>query len=219
MMWPNGTKIIFKTIAGLVACIFLFQQLAWAGDLIDTVLNKQTDAQAQTFAPSYLQNQQSIQQGVVSQQQDAENFANNVSAVTTATTNNTQASTDDSSLPLKGPRSGGSSSGVKAAVAGQAASTTSGSTNPVMSVTTAAGDIINYQNNAIFSIQKKDGTVLTNIVVDANNNLTGAQITYTDGTVQIVVNGKVTQVANPDGRRTDEQSTRFVYPRADDDRR
>ncbi len=173
MIMPNKIKVVFKTISCLVAGIFLFQQLAWAGDLIDTVLNKQADAQTQTFAPSYLQNQQAMQESVINQHQDAENFASTVSAVSaSSTTNNTQQSSGDALLPLKGPRGGGSAPTAKAMVAqGQNAAQTSGSTSPVLNVTTSAGDVINYKDGAIDSIQKKNGTILRNIVVDDNNNL------------------------------------------------
>ena len=217
MMLPSKVRTPFKIISCLVAGIFLFQQVAWAGDLIDTVLNKQTDAQAQTFAPSYLQNQQAMQESVIGQKQDAENFASSVSAVNSASSNNKQQSSDDASLPLKGPRGGRSASIAKAATASaQVQQQASDSNNPVLSVTTAAGDVINYKNNAIDSVQKKDGTVLTNIVVDANNNLVGARITYKDGTVQIVANGKVSQVTKPDGTlinyNDDESIASVVYP-------
>ena len=217
MMLPSKVRTPFKIISCLVAGIFLFQQVAWAGDLIDTVLNKQTDAQAQTFAPSYLQNQQAMQESIIGQKQDAENFASSVSAVNSASSNNKQQSSDDASLPLKGPRGGRSASIAKAATASaQVQQQASDSNNPVLSVTTAAGDVINYKNNAIDSVQKKDGTVLTNIVVDANNNLVGARITYKDGTVQIVANGKVSQVTKPDGTlinyNDDESIASVVYP-------
>jgi hypothetical protein len=44
MILPNKVRIVYKMISCLVAGIFLFQQIAWAGDLIETVLNKQADA-------------------------------------------------------------------------------------------------------------------------------------------------------------------------------
>ena len=59
MICPKNLKILFKCIAGIMACVFLWQQISWAADLIDTTLTKQADQQAQTFAPSYLQSQQS----------------------------------------------------------------------------------------------------------------------------------------------------------------
>lgn len=55
MIWPNKFKILFKTISANVAGIFLWNQLVWAGDLIDPILQNQYDEQAQTFAPDYLQ--------------------------------------------------------------------------------------------------------------------------------------------------------------------
>ena len=95
MILQPKIRIAFKIISCLVAGIFLFQQVAWASDLIETVLNQQTEAQAQTFAPSYLQTQQTIAESTVSQQQTIENFNTTINATSASST---QQSSDDSSL-------------------------------------------------------------------------------------------------------------------------
>ena len=37
MIWPNRLRIVFKTISALLAGIFLWNQIAWAGDLYLTI--------------------------------------------------------------------------------------------------------------------------------------------------------------------------------------
>ena len=70
-----------------MAGIFLFQQVAWAGDLIDAALSQQYKEQSQTFSPQYLQSQQIAVETLVSQKQDALDYAKTFPA--TASANNT----------------------------------------------------------------------------------------------------------------------------------
>ena len=60
IIWPAKAKLVFKTIASLVACVFLWQQVSWAGDLVNNSIDKLDAEQSQTFAPAYLQNQQAL---------------------------------------------------------------------------------------------------------------------------------------------------------------
>jgi hypothetical protein len=56
MVVTNKSKVVLKVISGIVAGIFLFEQVAMAGDLINVALEQQYKEQSKTFAPSYLQN-------------------------------------------------------------------------------------------------------------------------------------------------------------------
>ena len=208
-MQPRGKMaILFKTISATVAGIFLWQQVVWSSDLLDTVLQKQSQQQTQTFAPSYLQTQQSVTQSVVDQKQAVEDAINMQTAV------NTQPPPAET-LDLKGPRGGGGGQTANATM--KAATTGSPTQNgSVLSVTTQAGDVINYKDGQIDSIQKSDGTLLKNITLDENNNLLGAEIIHTDGTRQIVANGKTSQIIRPDGTtynyNDEELVSSILYP-------
>jgi hypothetical protein len=68
----------------------------------------------------------------------------------------------------------------------------------VVSVTTSAGDIVRYKNNAIYEIQKLNGPLIKNIVLGAAGGLLDADITYPDTTVETVRGGKVTSIKKPD---------------------
>ena len=199
-----------------MAGIFLFNQIAWAGDLINTALEQQYKDQSQTFAPSYLQNQQSAAESLVSQKQDIED-AISTQNLTTSTAN-TQPPVDES-LDLKGPR--GASGGQIAANNATAQTLTQEGTTPsqngaILSVTTQAGDVIHYKDSLIDSIEKKDGTVLKNLISDNNNGLIGAEIKYPDGTIQTVANGKVSKAVKPDGTilnyNEEELISSIIYP-------
>ena len=186
----------FKIIAGIVACVFLFQQIAWAGDLIEATLNKQYAEQSQTFAPSYINSQQANSEALINQKQAIED-ATNVQGVTTQVASTSVETTADDSVTLQGPKGGsGKSTAASSEISTQ--SLTSQDDSSVLSVTTQAGDVIYYKEGAIDYIQRKDGTILRNIVVDENDNLTDAEITYSDGTIQTVANGKVSKITKPD---------------------
>lgn len=212
MAFPKNLRIVFKTVSTLMVGIFLWQQVVWAGDLINAALEQQYKDQSQTFAPSYLQNQQNAAENLVNQKQA---IADSVSAQNLTNSTNIQPP-PDTTLDLKGPRGGGQ---VTNNATVQMVATTSSpfpQNEAILSITTQAGDIINYKNNAIDSIQKKDDTIVKNIILDQNNNLLGAQITHPDGSVQIVSNGKTSQVIKPDGTilnyNTDELISSIVYP-------
>ena len=202
----------FQVIAGIVACVFLSQQISWAGDLIDTTLNKQYEEQSQTFAPAYIKSQQANNEALISQKQAIEDFSNQ----TASPSIQTQSSVNDS-ITLQGPKSG--SGGQTMAVSSMNVTADEPETGEtVLSVTTQAGDVIYYREGAIDHIEKKDGTVLRNIVVDENNNLLEAGITYIDGTTQVIANGKVSKITKPDGTiinyNSEELITSILYPDA-----
>ena len=215
MKWPNGTKTLFKTISALMAGIFLWQQVAWAGDLIDTTLNKQYEEQSQTFAPAYIKSQQANNEAMVTQKQAVEDAANTQGIAVQSASASTQTTADDS-ITLQGPKGGSASKSSSAISAATMQSLTSQDNSSVLSVTTSAGDVIYYKDGAIDYIAKKDGTVLRNIVVDENNNLLVADITYTDGTVQNVNGGKTTKITKSDGTvynyNSEELIESVVYP-------
>ncbi|MFA6142320.1 MAG: cysteine peptidase family C39 domain-containing protein [Candidatus Omnitrophota bacterium] len=208
MVIPNKLRFVYRIISACVAGIFLFQQVAWAGDLIDTTLERLNAQQSQTFAPSYLQNQQSVQETLVSQKQDIENFSVNQAAANNATTS---AATDET-LDLKGPMSTDTGAVLMAAtVPGDGSSQGSGGGDPqgdsVLSITTQAGDVIHYKGGAIDYIEKKneDGsfTVIKRVegleFVDSSNNLKNAEIIYADNTIEEVRDGVVETITTPDG--------------------
>jgi hypothetical protein len=74
----------------------------------------------------------------------------------------------------------------------------------IISVTTNDGDVIHYKDSKIDSVERKTGEGVVLIrsragmdLVDADNNLYNAEITYPDGSVQIVGNGKVCSIFRP----------------------
>jgi hypothetical protein len=75
MLVQAGKSVCFKSIAVIIAATFLWSQAACAGDLIDGMINKQANEQAQLFAPLYLQGQQAFNESRVVQKQDIENFS------------------------------------------------------------------------------------------------------------------------------------------------
>ncbi|MFA5143946.1 MAG: LamG-like jellyroll fold domain-containing protein [Candidatus Omnitrophota bacterium] len=213
MILPSRITVIFKVISCLMAGIFLFQQVAWAGDLVETVLHQQADAQAQTFAPSYLQSQQTLQESIINQKQDAENFAATVSS---ANLSESPSAEPDTSVTLQGKCSSGSVKTARAAANAAAGSSDQAQDGaystycPTLNVTTSAGDVINYKEGAIDSIRKADGTIMRNIVVDGKNNLINAEITYIDGTLQVIKDGMVETVTRPDGTIYNYDSEAFI---------
>jgi len=207
MVSSNKVKIAFKVISALMAGIFLWNQVAWAGDLINTVLEQQYKDQSQTFAPQYLQAQQTAAESLVDQKQAITDYINPIPASAQTDLGATQT---DESLPLRGPIAGEqSASGVNLVAGAQSAPVAEDS--PIISLTTASGDVIHYRGSAIDYIEKQDGTVLRNIVVDINNNLLGAEISFPDGTVQTIANGKVSQVIRPDGTFLNYDAEELIY--------
>ncbi|MFH1995790.1 MAG: hypothetical protein ABIJ27_02190, partial [Candidatus Omnitrophota bacterium] len=77
-MFITKPNMIFKSIALAVVFLFLWHQIAWAGDLsnysIDDALTKQYKEQSSMFAPDYIVRQQNIHEEIISQKQAAENY-------------------------------------------------------------------------------------------------------------------------------------------------
>lgn len=205
MILQKKIRIVFSIISALIAGIFLFDQIAWAGDLVNTVLGQQYEEQSQTFAPAYLQNQQTAAENLITQKQSIENTLNMQDIL-----NNAITTPPEESLDLQGPCIGSESGGGANVLMmqGEGGDPFMGS---ILSVTTQAGDVINYRDSAIYSIEKGDGSVLTNIVVDKNNNLLSAEIAYSDGTIQNITNGRVLNVIRPDGTIFDYDEQELLY--------
>ncbi|NQU94837.1 MAG: hypothetical protein HQ549_01220, partial [Candidatus Omnitrophica bacterium] len=195
MMWPHKLRIVFKTISACIAGIFLWNQIAWAGDFINVALEEAAVEQTQMFAPEYLQNQQAVQENLISKQKDIEN------ALATFTQNDLTAAEpeEEASLELQGPNGAIEISqtpiGNEPAVEGEGDPPTE---DTVFSITTQDGDIIYYRDNAIERVEKADGTIIRDIVLDDAGQLLDAIIEYTDGTIQILEAGKVTRIITPD---------------------
>lgn len=69
-----------------------------------------------------------------------------------------------------------------------------------LSVTTALGDVINYNGSTIESIiRKSDSSIITNIELDVSGNLKNAHVIHTDGSVDIVYNNLVVETISIDG--------------------
>jgi len=67
------------------------------------------------------------------------------------------------------------------------------------SLTTQNGDILQYVGNTLKRIQRPDGTVLSNIELDADGNVQGADLKLEDGSIQVFRNGEVLAYETPDG--------------------
>jgi len=62
IIWPRKFKLIFKTIAGVVACVFCLEQISWSGDLINSALENQYNEGTQTYGSDYIKNQPVLDQ-------------------------------------------------------------------------------------------------------------------------------------------------------------
>ncbi len=71
--------------------------------------------------------------------------------------------------------------------------------NTNFSLTTKNGDVLQYVGNVLNKVQRPDGTLLNNIQVDANGNITNANLKLSDGSIQIFQNGQVIGYGTPDG--------------------
>src|SRR3990167_5605027 len=147
-----------------------------AGDLtstIDSTLQNMEAQQAQTFAPDYLQEQEALHNSLIETKQAIED------TITTQDPANDPSGDEEASeedtFNLKGPQ-GSTVEGAVNTIQNGA----QGQDGPILSVTTAQGDVIYYRGNRIDSIERWDGAVLRNITVDDNNNLIAADITYPD---------------------------------------
>ncbi|MFH1593779.1 MAG: LamG-like jellyroll fold domain-containing protein, partial [Candidatus Omnitrophota bacterium] len=223
MLYLNRFAITFKTISACVAGIFLWSQIAWAGDFIDNTLEKQYNDQSQMFAPDYLKAQQSLHESITAQKQDMEDSMNTLDYKRTSS-DETQSS-EAEVLDLKGPGSVGvvSPSSEPEQLENTGDGNKSSGDEPfqegaILSVTTEAGDIIYYLNNKIHKIEMADGTIFRNIRLDEESNLLDAEMEYPDGTIQVVSNGKVIRITKPDGTilnyNADELISSIVYPDA-----
>ncbi|MCM8761173.1 MAG: hypothetical protein NC933_03465 [Candidatus Omnitrophica bacterium] len=194
----NVRKIPFKIIAGAVACVFLFQQISWAGDLIDSSLEQLDAEQSRLFAPAYLQDQQSAAEELVNLKQAIEDSI----ACQEPQNPVTGAALDEEEIILQGP-----GSIIQQSFVPEPSSTIleedsgTGSEENAIAVVTAYGDEIYYEGGTIVSIKRADGTKLKNIVVNANNELIDAEIIFKDGTLQIVRGGVVSSIVQPDGTK------------------
>lgn len=200
MVVQRNFSVVLKTVSAFVAGIFLFDQIACAGDLVNTALDQQYKDQSQTFAPAYLQTQQAAAESLISQKQAAEDA---ISAQNLMTPADTQPQ-PDALLDLKGPV-GGSGSGTVAAHATPQTSAEENSTqdDSVISVTTEAGDVIRYKAGWVESVVKKDGTVLTveGDVLKSSRDPSGIVTNYDS-------NGRISSRVLPNGE-TSNYSYRF----------
>ncbi|MBU0605359.1 MAG: hypothetical protein KKH77_03630, partial [Candidatus Omnitrophica bacterium] len=206
MITKLKTGIGFKATAGIVAFSFFMQQIMWGADMpissIDNSIEKLSIEQSQTFAPGYIQDQQAIHESMIDQKQFVEDIMNTQSLVTSASTSETSDIDPDESIELQGPKGSYSVEPTvdpSAAMAPANSAAPSGNADSVLSVTTQSGDIIYYLNNKIDRIEQEDGTVLRDLLIDEAGNLLAANIAYSDGSIEVVANGKVVLITKPDG--------------------
>ncbi|MFH1189521.1 MAG: hypothetical protein V1682_02380, partial [Candidatus Omnitrophota bacterium] len=212
MITKFKTTGYFRATASIVAFSFLMQQIAWGTDgqisSIENSIEKLNIEQSQTFAPAYVQDQQVIHESMVAQKQFIEDSVNAQSLAGGSPAVEATESDEDASIELQGPKAGGSSGEGQAAIMSMAVGEPSTpEEGAILSVTTESGDVIHYRGGQIESIETKDSSggkiIIIGIegmeLVDVDNNLLNAEITYTDGTIQLIMNGKVSQMTKPDG--------------------
>ena len=187
----------FRIVSAIVAGIFLWNQIAWAGDLykIDN-FNKE---QAQQFAPDYIVKQQAINEGRVEAQQAIDDFL----GAQLLSDNAISITEKEEPVNLKGPRgSGGEAAGLpsESGIPETRNLTVDGTSNDAeFSLTTQNGDVIYYQGNAIVKVVTHDGTIFTSIDLYDDNELRNADVEYADGTAALIREGLIDTVTLPDG--------------------
>ncbi len=188
------TSSYFKVISGLVAGIFFFEQVSWAGDLIDFTLEKQYVEQSQTFAPQYLKGSHEANSNLVAQKDAIEAFIRTQNAKSSAAP---EAQVTGDELRIVGPKLsyGVRADGSVVLVDGS----TQSNEGSIVSVTTESGDVIYYRDGSIYYIERPDGTVIQNVVLGGNNELLDADIIYPDGVILFVRGGKMGGVIDTDG--------------------
>ncbi|MFA4981152.1 MAG: hypothetical protein WC592_01605, partial [Candidatus Omnitrophota bacterium] len=209
MILPRNLKMLFRTISAIVAGIFLFQQISWAGDLANwatDTINRQDAEQTQTFAPAYLQNQQALHQDLVNLNQDIEDYQSQLSSSLAEGSEPAAENADDDKVSLKGPMGSGETGGLVSMDA-------SGEGSPIqslpgldegalLSVTTSAGDIIHYKADGkidyIETINDPVIQLIRNLDIQ-NGELIGATVEYRDSTIQEIRQSRTFSVTMPDG--------------------
>ena len=192
----------FKVTAAIVAAVFFWNQIVWAGDIAVSALDNLNDNQAQTFAPAYLQKQNTLHKDIIDQKQAIEEFGVNQAALTTSGAIEPPA---EEKLDLKGPIGGSSGEAVVATASYIEPSVSVSGGSPIIpdpgaiiSVTTQAGDIVHYIGSEIDYIECLDGSTLRNLRFGGDGNLLDAYISYQDGRTFTVVNGLIASMEYPD---------------------
>jgi len=225
IIWPNKLRILFKTISACVDGFFLWNQIAWAADIYSIAsgrIDKFNEDQTAQFAPDYLAKKQTSQESLIDQMQAVEDF---ILVDTLSSDKTTEAG--DLSLDLRGPIIGSEEAGIQSVsdassqeILQESASTQEN--NSIFSITTQQGDIIYYENGVIQKIEKVDGTVFNDLLLDENTgDLINATVEYSDGTIQLVEGGRVTSITKPDNTvfnyKTKEELTGFTGEGSDEE--
>ena len=221
-MYTKRNHTVIRVVSIAVIIAFLSYEFAWAGDLttstIDNTLNQMEAQQTQTFAPDYLQAQAALHDSLIDTKQAIEDTI----STQNVKTGSEETASDNTSIELKGPRGDGEYHDTTAGTAQNLIP----QDGPILSVTTAQGDVIYYRGSRIDSIERWDGAILRDIAVDKDNNLIAAQITYPDETKVFVAGGKVVKTIKPNGavynyntsgliesiRFADGKSLTYIYP-------
>lgn len=178
----------FKVISATVAGIFLYNQIAYAGDFAALVLERQEEAQAQAFAPDYLRGQQAMRKSMVLTKQAIEDDSSFNAQKLASPIKREEASVD-----LIKPRGGGDPSVNLNPLAALNAlnflnpDDLSGDIDPTwQSVITTENDTVYYSDGRIERVDRHDGVAIRNIVLNDSNELIKAVIEYADNTIQYI---------------------------------
>jgi len=187
----------------LLAGILLLSQIAWAGELYSPIdaFNEQHSNQ---FAPDYVNNQQNAHESLVSHDQDVESALVMQAVTQNSTQDSADAEESQEDIELQGP------SGVAEEPTEEPAAyegllleapmyTMAATISAPIYVTVETGDVVRFQDGQVTSIEKADGRIFQNLILDASNNLVSGEIVYLDGTIQTITNYKISSITNPDG--------------------
>lgn len=207
MTSKNRFGVVFKAISVIITAIFLFDQIAFAGDLINAALEQQYKEQSQIFAPEYLQSQQASAESLISQKQTAEDAM----TIQNLTHQNEIVANEPVSIDLKGPVAGSVTGLTSVDVVFEAPGEGDISQyNESVTVTTDSGDTIHYFGGAIMSVVKQDGTIIRNIELGQDNNLINAEIVKSDGLVLTVQDRVLKTLRDTDGVVTSYNNAGFI---------
>lgn len=78
-------------------------------------------------------------------------------------------------------------------------------------LTTKNGDILSYVGDKLSQVKRPDGTILSNIQLDAQGNITSADLRLCDGSIQVFQNGQVLGMQTPDGTQVFYQGGRVDH--------
>ncbi len=216
MIFRKSPGLLFKILSLLVIITFLTSQISWAGR-IDRLLQKIEKMEARGVSPERIAEKYTKLQELIAREQEIEERR------TAREESRSSEKAEEDTIPLKGPRTGTEDvktmSGVLAeTLESEPPAGPLSSPDITFTFETGAGDTVYYGYENIVRVEKADGTVYDNLVLDGNDDIVSGDITYTDGTVQVIAAGKVSTVTKPGGTiytyNADEMIESVTYPDA-----